>query len=106
MKLNQDQTQRVKTAFLAYSQAQPTISAQMIDQFICGAIPGLTYEQLVEIKKGKGAADGSYDRPQFFQLVNSNEAFQLFCVNNYQPMPEEAKAPEVDALALKAEKGF
>lgn len=105
MKLSHVQVQQVKTAFLAYSQGQPKVSLAMIDQFICTAIQGLTYEQLTELKKGKGSADG-YDLPQFFQLVNSNEAFQNFCIANYPPAPEAEKAPEIDALALKAEKGF
>ena len=105
MKLNQVQVQQVKTAYVAYAQGQPKITPSMIDQFICGAIQGLSFEQLTELKKGKGSADG-FDLPQFFALVNSNEAFQNFCIANYPPAPEEEKAPEVDALALKAEKGF
>lgn len=106
MKLDGTQTQQVKTAFIAYSQAQAKVPLAMIDQFICGAIPGLSYEQLVDLKKHhKGAEDG-YDMGQFFALVNSNEAFQNFCIANYPPAPKEEKAPEVDALALKAEKGF
>lgn len=105
MKLNHEQQQRVKTAFLAYSQGAPKVSLAMVDQFICGAIPGLTYEQLCEFKKIKGTEEG-YDLPHFFQLVNANEAFQNFCIVNYPPAPEAEKAPEIDALALKAEKGF
>lgn len=105
MKLDPTQIQQVKTAFVAYSQGQPKVPLAMIDQFICGAIPGLNYEQLQELKKGKGHDDG-YDIGQFFALVNSNEAFQSFCIAHYPPAPKEEKAPEVDALALKAEKGF
>jgi hypothetical protein len=106
MKLDATQTQQVKTAFLAYSQAQPKVSLAMIDQFICGAIPGLSYEQLTDLKKAHKGSDEGYDVGQFFALVNSNEAFQHFCIANYPPAPKEEKAPEVDALALKAEKGF
>lgn len=78
----------------------------MIDQFICGAIPGLTWEQLQAKKAAKkGAADG-YDRGAFFALVNSDPAYIKFITQHFPPAPLEEKAPEVDALALKTAKGF
>lgn len=106
MGLTQEQTQRVKTAFLSYAQGQPKITEAMIDQFICGAIPGLSWEQLQQKKSAKkGAADG-YDRGAFFALVNTDPAYINFITQYFPPAPPDPKEPEVDALALKAAKGF
>lgn len=106
MGLTQDQTQRVKTAFLSYAQGQPKVSEAMIDQLICGAIPGLTWEQL-QAKKAvrKVGADG-YDMGAFFAIVNSDPAYIAFIQQYFPPAPIAEKAPEVDALALKTAKGF
>ncbi|KAG8344222.1 hypothetical protein ERJ75_000426600 [Trypanosoma vivax] len=104
VKISSDETQRIKTAFLSYSQGQPKISEQMIDQFICGAIPGLSWEQLQE-KKGSGAANG-YDRSAFFQLVTSDERYVQFIVANFPCAPPDEKPPEIDVLELKTQKGF
>ncbi|CCW62614.1 unnamed protein product [Phytomonas sp. EM1] len=106
MGLTTDQTQRIKTAFLSYAQEQPKITETMIDQFICGAIPNLSWEQLQEKKaKRKGSADG-YDRGEFFALVQTNPAYIDFIVKNFPPAPIEPKESEIDGLALKTEKGF
>lgn len=105
MGLTSEQTQRVKTAFLSYSQGQPKIAESMIDQFICGAIPGLTWEQLQAKKAVKKCTDG-YDRGSFFALVNSDPAYIKFIEQYFPPAPMEEKPPEVDALALKTAKGF
>lgn len=106
MSLTQDQTQRVKTAFLSYSQGQPKIPEAMIDQFICGAIPGLSWEQLQEKKAArKGAPDG-YNLGQFFALVNAEPAYVAFVEQHFPPAPPKEKEPEIDTLALKTAKGF
>ena len=106
MGLTHEQTQRVKTAFLSYAQGQPKVSDAMIDQLICGAIPGLSWEQL-QAKKAvrKVGADG-YDLGSFFAVVNSDPAYIAFIEKYFPPAPEKEKEPEVDALALKTAKGF
>ncbi|CBZ27511.1 conserved hypothetical protein [Leishmania mexicana MHOM/GT/2001/U1103] len=106
MGLTQDQTQRVKTAFLSYAQGQPKVSEAMMDQLICGAIPGLSWEQL-QAKKAvrKVGADG-YDLGAFFAIVNSDPAYIAFIQQHFPPAPPEQREPEVDALALKTAKGF
>lgn len=104
MKLNPVQTQQVKTAFLAYSQGAPKVSDVMMYQFIATACPGATAEQCAEVLKGKMAPDGC-DLSQWFQVINSNENFQLLCINNYPPAPTEQKS-QVDGLEMKAAKGF
>lgn len=106
MGLTAEQTQRVKTAFLSYSQGQPKIPEAMIDQFICGAIPGLAWEQLQAKKAARKTPDSTYDRGAFFALVNTEPAYMVFIEQHFPPAPVEEKPPEVDALALKAAKGF
>jgi hypothetical protein len=105
MKFTPDETQRLKTAFVAYSQGTDRIQPAMIDQLICGTFQNLTFEQLQEIKKGRNC-DAGFDRGQFFGFVSSNEHIARFCIAHYPPAAPEEKAPEIDALALKAEKGF
>ncbi|AAZ13407.1 uncharacterized protein TEOVI_000251600 [Trypanosoma equiperdum] len=104
VKLTHEDTQRIKTAFLSYSQGQPKVTEQMMDQLICGAIPGISWEEL-QAKKGPKAAQG-YDRSAFFSLVTSDDRYVQFIVANFPPAPEEEKAPQVDALELKTAKGF
>nr|CCC92402.1 conserved hypothetical protein [Trypanosoma congolense IL3000] len=104
VKMTHDQTQRVKTAFLSYSQGQPKVTEQMIDQLICGAIPGISWEDL-QAKKGRNAAEG-FDRSAFFSLVSSDERYVQFIEANFPCAPEEEKAPQIDALELKTAKGF
>ena len=105
VKFSADEVQRLKTAFVAYSQNSDKIPAAMIDQLICGTFQNLTFEQLQEIKKGH-SCDNGFDRSQFFGFVSSNEHIARFCIAHYPPAAPEEKAPEIDALALKAEKGF
>jgi hypothetical protein len=105
VKIDDETKQRIKTAFHAYAQGQPKVSEGMVDQLICAAIPGLTYEQLQELKKVKGGADG-YSESQFFALVCSRQEFVNLCVAHFPPAPHEEKPPEIDTLALKTEKGF
>eukprot|EP00796_Vickermania_ingenoplastis_P007989 gene7989-5549_t len=107
MGLTADDTQRVKTAYLSYAQGQPHIAPAMIDQFICGAIPGLNWEQL-QGKKAlrKGAADGSYDRGQFFALVNSSPEYIVFIRQHFPPAPPTPKEERIDGVDLIVEKGF
>ncbi|CCW65953.1 unnamed protein product [Phytomonas sp. Hart1] len=106
MGLTTDQTQRVKTAFLSYAQGQPKISDAMIDQFICGAIPNLTWEQLQAKKSKKRSSADGYDRADFFALVQTEPAYIEFIVQNFPPAPIEPKEPEIDGLAMKTAKGF
>ncbi|KEG09543.1 hypothetical protein DQ04_05051010 [Trypanosoma grayi] len=105
VKITADESQRIKTAFLSYAQGQSKVPEAMMDQLICGAIPGLTWEQLQEKKKGRGAADG-FDRSAFFALVASDDQYVRFVAQHFPPAPVEEKPPEVDALELKTQKGF
>lgn len=106
MGLTADDTQRVKMAFLSYAQGQPKIAAAMIDQFICGAIPGLTWEQLQAKKNKKGGPDGSYDRGQFFALVHSSPEYIVFIRSYFPPAPPTPKETPIDGVELLVEKGF
>jgi hypothetical protein len=106
MGLTQDQTQRVKTAFLSYAQGQPKVSEAMIDQLICGAIPGLSWEQLQAKKAVRKVGPDGYDLGAFFAIVNSDPAYITFIQQYFPPAPLAEKEPEVDALALKTAKGF
>lgn len=107
MGLTQEQTQCVKTAYLSYAQGQPHVTEAMLDQFICGAVPGLSWEQLQERKvRCKKDANGCYDLGAFFALVNADPTYINFIVQHFPPAPVAEKAPEVDGLALKAAKGF
>jgi len=106
MGLTPDQTQRVKTAFLSYAQGQPKVSEAMIDQLICGAIPGLSWEQLQAKKSVKKVGPDGYDMGSFFALVHSDPAYINFIQQYFPPAPVPPKEPEIDALALKSAKGF
>nr|5KGQ_A Chain A, Uncharacterized protein [Trypanosoma cruzi] len=105
VKISHEDTQRIKTAFLSYAQGQDKVTEAMIDQLICGAFPGLSWEQLQEKKKGRAAANG-YDRSAFFSLVASDEQYVRFIAQHFPCAPEEEKPPEIDALELKTQKGF
>ncbi|ORC88824.1 uncharacterized protein TM35_000152550 [Trypanosoma theileri] len=107
VKLTHDEAQRVKTAFLSYSQGQSRVPEAMMDQLICGAVPGLTWEQLQARKPAKNSsnADG-YDRSAFFALVASDPVYVQFIAAHFPCAPEEERAPEIDALELKTQKGF
>ncbi|KAH9597140.1 hypothetical protein LSM04_003454 [Trypanosoma melophagium] len=114
VKLTHDETQRVKTAFLSYSQGQNRVPEAMMDQLICGAVPGLTWEQLQARKPAKSTnankkdnnSNDGYDRGAFFALVASDPVYVQFITAHFPPAPEEERAPEVDALELKTQKGF
>lgn len=108
MGLTQDDTQRVKMAFLSYCQGQPLIAPAMIDQFICGAIPNLTWEQLQAKKaiRKNPRADGCYDRGQFFALVNSSPEYIVFIRQYFPPAPLTPREERIDGVEVMTAKGF
>lgn len=103
--LTAEQTQRVKTAFLSYAQGKPKVPEAMMDQLICGAIPGLNWEQLQAKKIKKPDADG-YSLGDFFAIVHSDPRFITFIEGYFPPAPPEQKQPQVDGLDVKVAKGF
>jgi len=107
MGLTDEDKQRVKTAFLSYAQGQPQVAPAMIDQFICGAIPNLSFEQLQAKKTVKKVGgDGGYDRAAFFALVNSSPEYIVFIRQHFQPAPPTPKAAQVDGVDVMVAKGF
>lgn len=101
-KLSQDETQRVKAAFIAYCAGQPTLSDENIFLFLSQAFPGAPREYLDGLRKGK---KGPYELGAFFQIVGAEPTLVSFCVYNFQPAPAEAKEV-VDGLEKKAAMGF
>lgn len=107
MGLTDEDKQRVKTAFLSYAQGQPHIAPAMIDQFICGAIPNLSWEQLQAKKVVKKAGDASpYDRGSFFALVNSSPEYIVFIRQHFAPAPPTPKEARIDGVDVMVAKGF
>lgn len=82
------------------------VSEAMIDQLICGAIPGLSWEQLQEKKRKTKPSGTGYDRSAFFSLVNSDPVYVAFICQHFPPAPPEAKAVPIDGLEVKVAKGF
>ncbi|EPY33337.1 hypothetical protein STCU_02291 [Strigomonas culicis] len=106
MGLTAEETQRVKTAFLSYAQGQPKVTEAMIDQMICGAVPGIGWEDLQKRKHVKHVGADGYSLPDFFAVVNSDPVYLKFICQYFPPQPKEEKPPVIDGLDVKTAKGF